>query len=534
MEKKNFEFWLDKLARKIVEREKKLERGIKVFRTESGLGASGIPHIGSFGDAARQYGVTLALRDAGFKSEYIAYSDDRDGLRKVPLQMPNWLEEHLAKPVTDIPDPFECHGSYGEHMGALLREAIEAAGIDYTFQSAAENYKKGMLDKEIEKILLGAALVGKISQKLIGQKKFVTMLPYFPVCEHCGRIYTTRAYELLPKEHKVLYICDQQFTGKNLNTGKKIVIRGCGHKGEAKYFKGTGKLSWKCEFAARWHVLKIVFEAHGKDIRDSVRVNDEVCRQIIGWEPPLHFVYEMFLEKGGKKISKSIGNVLSPQVWFNYATSTSLLLLMLKRAEGTREIDVTDIPRYMDEVDKLEDIYSNAVDVKNPRDRFNAKRLFEFIHLLKPPVKGIHVPYNIMVEIAKILPEKNQSKFAVEKLKEFNYKVDAKSKKEIAKRLGYAKNWNEDFLKQERIEVKLTAGEKTAIKDLIEIIKKERDGEKLQTKIFNMAKANEIKPKKFFKVLYQILLNSNKGPRLGPYIVDIGKIEVIKKLKDTL
>ncbi|MFH7882453.1 MAG: lysine--tRNA ligase, partial [Candidatus Aenigmatarchaeota archaeon] len=263
MKEKKYEFWLDKIAKQIVEREEKLKRGIKVFRTESGLGASGFPHIGSFGDVVRQFGVTLALRDLGFKSEFIAYSDDRDGLRKVPYTLPNWLEKYIGTPVTDIPDPFNCHSSYGEHMSSLLIEAIEKAGIDYIFNSGTKNYRKGILDEEIEKILLNADKIGKIVKEILGQEKFVEMLPYFPVCERCGKIYTTRAYQLIPEEHKVLYICDQQFIGKNLNTGKEIIVSGCGYKGEASYFKGNGKLSWKGEFAARWKALGIVFEACG-------------------------------------------------------------------------------------------------------------------------------------------------------------------------------------------------------------------------------------------------------------------------------
>jgi lysyl-tRNA synthetase class 1 len=172
------------------------------------------------------------------------------------------------------------------------------------------------------------------------------------------------------------------------------------------------------------------------------------------------------------------------------------------------------------------------VEIKNLRDRFNAKRLFEFIHMLKPPAKpSMHIPYDAMVEIAKILPEKNQLKFAMGKLEEFGYKAD---KKEIVRRLEYAKNWNADFVKPEVTEVKLNSKEKSAVKELIDTIKKEKDGEILQTKIFNIAKSNGIKPKKFFKLTYQLLLNSNRGPRLGPYIIDRGKTEVIKKLKEAL
>ncbi|MEM5794490.1 MAG: lysine--tRNA ligase [Candidatus Aenigmatarchaeota archaeon] len=534
MEKKKYEFWIDRIARQIVEREEKLKRKLKVLRTESGLGASGFPHLGSFGDVIRQYGVTLGLRDLGFKSEFIAYSDDRDGLRKVPLTMPNWLEDYIGVPVTDIPDPFKCHSSYGEHMSSLLIEAIEKAGIDYTFQSGTENYRKGVLDKEIEQILLNAEKIGRIVKDLLGQEKFVEMLPYFPVCEKCGKIYTTRAYQLIPEEHKVLYVCDQQFVGKNLNTGKEIIVKGCGYKGEASYFKGNGKLSWKGEFAARWKTLGIVFEAYGKDIHDSVRVNDTICREVLGFEPPLHIVYEMFLEKGGKKISKSYGNVFTPQVWFRYGSVQSLILLMFKRFEGTRELDVTDIPKYMDELSKLERIYFGLEKVENERDLTNAKRLFEYVYFLSPPKKpSLSIPYLRLVEIARILPEKNQLEFALEKLKKMKLvrEIDKELIEDLKKKLEFAKNWVED--EKIEAEVEISEEEKKAIKELVENLEKEEDGEKVQTKIFEISRSYGIKPASFFKLLYKILLKVEKGPRLGPYLIET-KEESIKKLKEVL
>jgi len=536
MKKTSYEFWLDKWARKIVEREKKLNRGVKALRTESGLGASGIPHIGSFGDVVRQYGVTLALRDLGFKSELIAYCDDRDGLRKVPVGLPDWLEKYIGIPVSNIPDPFDkCHPSFGEHMSSLLLDALEKAGIDYKYNSGSENYKKGLLDKQIETLLLNSEKAGRVIKKMLGQEKFVEALPYFPVCEECGKIYTTRAYKLIPTEHRVLYVCDQEFIGKNSNTGKEIIVKGCGHKDETSYFKGEGKLSWKVEFAARWDALKIVFEAHGKDILDSVKVNDRICRGILNWEPPLHFVYEMFLEKGGRKISKSIGNIFSPTVWFRYGSPESCNLLMFKRSGTIREIDVKDIPSYMREVDRLEDVYFGKEKIKNPRDAFNAKRLFEFIYRLKPPKKlSVHVPYDYLVELAGVTPEKNKLDFVVQRLLETGHisKIDEKIKREIKRRFTYSENWFEDFKKPEEVEFKFSKEEKRAIKELIETIKKVSNGEKLQTKIFEIAKSNSIKPSKFFKLIYRILLNSERGPRLGPYIIDRGKKEVIEKLKE--
>ncbi|HKZ45490.1 MAG TPA: lysine--tRNA ligase, partial [archaeon] len=232
MEKK-YEFWLDTTAKKIIEREERLKRGTKIFRTESGLGASGFPHIGSFGDVARNFAASLALKDRGVESELIAYSDDMDGLRKVPLTLPDWLEKYIGMPVSNIPDPVgKCHNSFGEHIRSLLLDALDKTGIEYNHHSATEDYKKGIFNEKIETLLLNSDKIGKIVKETIGQEKFIGALPYFPVCEKCGKMYTTRTYELLPKEHKVLYVCDQEFVGKNVNNGKEIVVKGCGHKGE--------------------------------------------------------------------------------------------------------------------------------------------------------------------------------------------------------------------------------------------------------------------------------------------------------------
>jgi len=538
MEKK-YEFWLDKIARQVIEREGKLKRGIKILRTESGLGASGFPHIGSFGDVTRNFAASLALKNQGVKSELITYSDDFDGLRKVPLTLPDWLEKHIGEPVSNIPDPFgKCHNSFGGHMRSLLLESLDKAGIEYNHHSATEDYKKGIFNKNIEILLLNAEKIGEIVKKLTGQEKFLEALPYFPVCEKCGKVYTTRSYELVPKEHKILYVCDQEFTGKNLNNGKTIVVKGCGHKGEASYFSGNGKVSWKGEFAMRWAELQIVFEAHGKDILDSVKVNDEICRKILKFEPPLHAVYEMFLDKSGKKISKSYGNVFTPQVWFNYGNPESLILLMLKRFEGTRELDVTDIPKYMDELDKLEKIYFGLKTIEDVRTLTNSKRIFEYIHFLKPPTKpSPHVAYNTMIEIARVLPEKKQLEFALKKLKDFGLieKISAETRRAVKEKLRFAKTWFKDFYRPEaEMIVKISKKEKIAIEKLIEAIEKEKDGEKLQTRVFEIAKNNNIRPVKLFKLIYKIILKSERGPRLGPYIIERGKEEIIEKLKEML
>ena len=519
--------WYDKMAARIIERERKLGRSLDLIRTEMGIGASGFPHIGSFADGARAYAVTLALREQGYKSELIAFSDDKDGLRKVPAGLPSWLEKYLGYPVTDIPDPFKCHESYGRHMTSLLLDAYDKCGIEYKFMSGKEVYESGLLKKEIEIILANAKKVGEIVKEEVGQEKYVEVLPYFPVCENCGRIYTTKAYEFLPKEHKVLYKCEgMEVKGKWLE--------GCGYEGEADYTKGEGKLSWKGEFAARWKALDIRFEAYGKDIADSVRVNDRICQEILNFPPPMHARYEMFLDKSGRKISKSLGNVFSPQVWFRYGSPQSLLLLTLKRFVGTRTLDVTDIPQYMNELDELEDIYFGKKQIRDPKEKAKLTGLYKYVWLLNPPKNpSIHVPYNLLTYLAKVAPKGKERDYMIQKLREYGYLAkNQEPNSNLLKRIDYALNWVKDYAEEiKETAIELSEKEEKAIKKLIEFLKEKRTAEEVQNAIFQIARKHEIKPPNFFKTLYMILLGSPKGPRLGPYIVTMGRENVIRTLK---
>jgi lysyl-tRNA synthetase class 1 len=203
-----------------------------------------------------------------------------------------------------------------------------------------------------------------------------------------------------PKTDNVQYVCE----GLEIK-GRRI--EGCGHKGEAS-INGGGKLSWKGEFAARWKAFDVRFEAYGKDIADSVRINDRICREILCFEPPSHARYEMFLDKGGRKISKSAGNVFTPQVWFRYGSPQSLLLLMLKRFVGTRTLDVSDIPSYMNELDYLEDVYFGKKPAKDERELTKLRGLYEHCWVMKPPKKpSIHAPYNLLTFLTKMAPKEN-------------------------------------------------------------------------------------------------------------------------------
>jgi lysyl-tRNA synthetase, class I len=524
--------WYDMMAKKVIEREQQLGRKTDKIRTEMGLGASGFPHIGSLGDAARSYAVTLALRGMGFNSELVAYCDDKDGLRKVPAGFPSTqakeLEKYLGFPVSSIPDPYGCHESFGKHMSSLLLESLDKCGIEYRYYSAKEVYEKGIILNEVRTILANAQKVGEIVKEEVGQERYTERLPFFPVCANCGRIYTTKAYQFEPKTDKVLYKCEGlEIRGR--------LIEGCGHEGEADIVRGDGKLTWKGEFAARWKALDIRFEAFGKDIADSVRINDRISREVLCFEPPSHARYEMFLDKGGKKISKSAGNVFTPQVWFRYGSPQSLLLLMLKRFVGTRTLDVSDIPAYMNEMDNIEDVYFGKKQV-NEKEAARLKGLYQYCWVMKPPAKpSVHVPYNLLAFLTKMAPKDDllSPVFMAEKLQSYGYlpKTQQIIDEDLKRRIEYAANWTQDFEEIKETPVTLKEEEKTAVSALINVLQSTEDPDLIQNGIFNAAKNSGMQPRDFFKILYTILMGAPQGPRLGPYVLAMGKQNVVAALQ---
>jgi len=517
--------WIDKLTHELLEREKSLGRNLDLIKVESGLGASGIPHIGSLGDAVRAYGVKLALENFGYKSELIAYSDDLDGLRKIPEGFPESLEEHIGKPVSLIPDPFGCHESYGMHMSSILLDGLDQLGIRYEFRRAVETYKQGLLKDQIHIILKSSSKIGEKISELVGQEKFQKYLPYFPVCSNCNRLYTAESTKYLSDEKKVLYKCHDTEIGAKM-------VKGCGHDGEADITKDLGKLAWKVEFAARWAAFDIRFEAYGKDIMDSVKVNDWVADEILNYPHPHHVKYEMFLDKGGKKISKSLGNVITAQKWLEYGNPKSILLLLYKRITGARELGFEDIPSLMNEYNELEDIYFGRIKVDNQAKLTKSKGLFEYVNLLNPPKEtSTHVNYRLLIELSNIFKE-DRTQRVMKKL--LDYGVIKNPQPEIEKLIELAGNYADEFDKQEKAEIDLDERAKKALKELTTALDAEEEPEDIQNTIYQIAKSNDMQPKDFFKILYQIILGTSRGPKIGPFISDIGRKQVAKTISEYL
>ncbi len=519
------QFWLDKIAHDIIEREERLDRKINVLRVESGIGASGFPHIGSVGDSLRAYGVKLALENLGYKSELIAYSDDRDGLRKVPAGVPKEYSKYLGMPVSEIPDPWGCHSSYGEHMSSMLIEALEKLGIEFTFISGTEAYKSGLLDEQISKLLANSEKVDRIIREEVGSSKPKGWIYYWPRCEKCGRIYTTRVIKVIPEEGKVIYACDQEFKG----------IKGCGYVGEASYLKGDGKLSWKGEFAARWAALGIVFEPHGKDITDSFRVNARISREILGYEPPMTVMYEMFLDSTKRKISKSAGNVITPQMWMEFSPPEALRMIMFKRYHSTRSISLQSSPLYINELENGIRKYHNLEKIRSERDKITLKRLMEYTYLMK----GVPTPwpyrYTAVLNVVTMLPKDMEFdellRVAADLIsKYYDMKAESLLNEEMFRKyVYYAKNYVENFGTAEIKSIEVKDSVLNAIDLFVRELKGDMEEEDIQNLAFNTARELEIPIRAFFQTIYMILLGQPQGPKLGPLIRRIG-VDKFKEL----
>lgn len=537
--------WIDKLADDLLRREEWLGRDTDMVRVESGLGASGIPHLGSLGDAVRAYGVKLAVEATGHRSELIAYSDDLDGLRKVPDGMPASLAEHIAKPVSLVPDPDGSYASYGERMSSLLLEGLDALGIEYVFRRARDSYAGGAFRAQTSRILSEAGRIGERIEEMVGQSKFRGALPYFPVCGACQRLYTARAVSYDPRTESVSYECSGADIGGSF-------VAGCGHAGESRVGSDLGKLAWKVEFAARWQAFDVRFEAYGKDIMDSVRVNDWVCEEVLGTPPPHHARYEMFLDKGGRKISKSSGNVLTAQRWLRYASPESILLLMYKRITGARELGLEDVPALMDEYADLAAAYygDGSAAEEGPGRRSKERGLFEYVHLLDPPAAEqwpSRPPprYGILVEMCRTFGTVGgREGMVVRRLAEgHGYgRDDAWGSSSLADMVGMAARYADEQAPakeaaggsggSEGVNAERGEAVRAALSDLadaLERIAAEKGGagedgmaDRIQGEVFACARARGARPRDMFKALYGMLVGSPRGPRIGPLIAEMG------------
>ncbi|HTO22866.1 MAG TPA: lysine--tRNA ligase [Spirochaetia bacterium] len=496
----------------------------KSVTAETGYGPSGLPHIGTFGEVARTSFVLQALKTLAprIDSRIIAFSDDMDGLREVPRNLPNaeMLKEHLGKPLTSIPDPFGEEKSFAHYMNHRLRDFLDSFGFTYTFASSTEQYASGVFDEGLRRVMAHYDEISELFKATIAEEKRAAWSPFFPVCESCGRIYSTRVTEVDTKNATVSYACDSPLSGK---------YAACGHVGATSILGGRCKCGWKVDWALRWYSLGIDYEMHGEDLLDSARLSSRIVK-ILGGEPPELFKYELFLDEKGKKISKKLGNGISIEQWLRFAPVDSLLYIMYTKPQQAKKMGLPILPEIVDAYLELVAGYDGSEDSPVPF----ISRLSKGAHADRLSSQRV-ITYSLVLELILAL---NQDDPRIVRDYLLKFQPD------IAGNVAYYESLIEDALAYYR-EVLLpgrtveTADHQldTAIAALRdELARREAaaiapDADELQTATFQVAKDRDVKMKEWFRTLYRVFLGQSQGPRIGSFIALLGYRTCIERLE---
>lgn len=542
MEQTNQMFWADKLANEIATRKKfhYVDRRIPKFRkfvVKTSASISGVLHIGRLSDTIRGESVAKALME-NHNAELIWVAEDMDPLRKVPKGVPASYEKYIGMPVTDIPDFHGCHKTYAEHNKDAYFQVLDRfVGMKMKKYSMREQYKKGEFKPFIRKLLANIDQVIEIQNKYRNTPLAKGWSPWTPICEQCGKIITPRVIGFDGK--KVHYRCeDYKF--------ETMTANGCGYEGYNDPMKGNGKMMWKSEWASQWAYWKVVSEGAGKEYQVPMSawwVNGEICERVLDFPMPVPIFYEHILIDG-EKMSASKGNVIYPRDWLEAAEAELMKFFFNKKLMKTRSFSWRELPNMYDDYDNHMMVYFGKKEIKNERDAKHMKRLFEFSQVGKPVLKK-NIPYSFAALISQICKPEQGVERAVKLLKFTGHfkTVSKKDKEFLQERLILAKNWTEkhapvDMRIQlnekvpEEIKEKTSTNERYAVAALTDELKKKQTEEQLQSRIYEIARLNSIEPKDFFRLLYQIIMGKDSGPRLGPFMVVIGKEHVTKLLNE--
>ena len=533
---KNFEdiFWADQLAKKIIARKKYryLEKEIKKpaeFAVKTAASLSGVLHIGRLSDTIRNAAVHRALVDAGEKSKIVWTADDMDPLRKIPKGIPASFEKYLGSPVSMIPDHEGCHESYAKHhLEEYLKIIKEFIFEDIETFSMAEEYKKGNFAPYIKKLMENAELIREIQNRQRTNPLKKGWNPWNPLCENCGKIITTRITGFDDKNGTVSYACrDYEF--------ETTTAKGCSHKGENNPLKDLGKLAYKSEWAAQWARWKISCEGAGKEYQvpnSAFWINAEICEKVIDFPSPEAFFYEHIMIDNAK-MSASVGNVVYPKDWLEVAPAELLRMFYNKRLMTTRSFSWKDLPNLYDEYDYMAKIYYENFKIENKKEEAHYKRLFEVSHGKKIE-KPIDLSFSHATVIAQTFPNEEDAVKSMEKTGHYSKEIHEM----IFERLRRAKIWLKKYAPDEiKFEVQrhvpknieLDAREKKALHEIAKLLKeKEYDEKTLFEEFYNVSKKLELKPQDFFKSAYRVLLNKERGPKLAPFILALGKEKAVK------
>jgi len=520
--------WPFEEARKLLARLKRKPKDEVIF--ETGYGPSGLPHIGTFGEVARTTMVRHAFRvltDDKIKTRLIAFSDDMDGLRKVPDNVPNkdLLAQHLGKPLTKVPDPFGTHPSFGEHNNARLRAFLDTFGFEYEFMSSTQCYTSGRFDEALLNVLAHFDKVMAIMLPSLREERAATYSPFLPIDPKTGIVLQVPVIGHDAKAGTITY--------EDPETKGPVTTPVTG---------GRCKLQWKPDWAMRWVALGVDYEMAGKDLIDSVKFSGEICRAL-GAQPPEGFNYELFLDEKGQKISKSKGNGLTIEEWLRYASPESLSLFMYREPKAAKRLYFDVIPRQVDDYHQYLDGYprqDGKQQLGNP---------VWHIHSGKPPKADMPVTFTMLLTLVSSSNAEN-----AETLWGFigRYRpgVTPKTHPKLDAMVGYAIQYFRDFVLPTKKFREPNEIERKALGDLRDALSNlpaAATAEDIQNVVYEIGRREPFldhkKPAKdgrpgvtldWFNMLYQVLLGQEKGPRFGSFVALYGLANTIQMIDGAL
>ena len=502
-------------VRKLLKDRKELIKKKNKITFQTGYGPSGLPHIGTFGEVARTTMMINALNHMKeIDHELITFSDDMDGLRKVPDNIPNdeILKKNLGKPLTSIPDPFNKFNSFGEHNNEMLKAFLQKFKFKFDFKSSTENYKKGIFNNSLMRVLEKFDEIMNIILPTLREERRKTYSPFLPICSETGKVLEIPLLSMDKKTGKVIFE----------NKGKKF---------ETSILDGNCKLQWKVDWAMRWFTFDVDFEMYGKDLTESAILSNKICR-ILGKNPPNGFAYELFLDEKGEKISKSKGNGVTIEQWLRYASPESLALYMYPNPKRAKKLYSEVVPKTVDEyLSYIEKYHTQELKDKilNP---------VWHVHNGKPPQEKIVMPFSMLLNL--VGSSNADSKQILWKfINRFHKEINPKDHLILDSLTEYAINYFKDKVEPRKKYKKPNTQEKKALENLIIKLKQLNQSlspEEIQTNVYTVGKENgyEKNLRDWFKLIYQVVFGEENGPRLGFFISFFGLQETIKLINDKI
>jgi lysyl-tRNA synthetase class 1 len=489
-------------ARKLIKRLERLPEKPEMVLFETGYGPSGLPHIGTFGEVARTTMVRHAFRTLTqdeWPTRLICFSDDMDGLRKVPENVPEqeMMNGHLDEPLTSVPDPYGTHDSFGAHNNARLRKFLDAFGFEYEFFSATECYKTGRFDETLLNILGHYDKVMDVILPTLGEARRATYSPFLPLCPRTGKVLQVPMIARSAQAGTITY--------KDPETGDEVTTTVTG---------GAVKCQWKVDWAMRWVALGVDYEMAGKDLIDSVRLSGAIAR-ILGTQPPEGFSYELFLDENAEKISKSRGNGLTIDEWLTYASPESLFLYMFQSPRKAKRLYFDVIPKAVDEY-----LSHLASFPGQEADKQLANPVWH-IHQGTPPQAELPISFNLLLNLVSASNSEDAS-VLWGFIQRYAPGATAEDHPLLDHLVGYAIKYFHDFVKPNKSYRAPDEKERAALAELNEKLSglpEGASGEEIQNLVYEVGKAHEFEPlRDWFRALYEVLLGQSQGPRFGNFV----------------